>query len=739
MRLHSFLSIVLLTTPLAARAEPFPANVAEAMEQGYHSTDPDVLRRAARVLEDQLKADPSHRELRRALAILLLDRLREPAAALPHLEKIVADSPGESAWQQSLARALRATGQADRAITHFAEAAKLQPADGWPRYELGNTLSGAGRYAEAATAYRMAIEIDGKNTDARLALAKTLWASGNVDEAKTAARAVLEYDPLNSAARKLLLAEHKAAEPPAPAAPAPPPMPVAPPPAPTGKRLSPADAALATAYTSGRESDFAHAAEVLEDTLRRTPRDLPRRKALGYLYLDKLHAPARAVPHLEKVVQAVPGDAAWWQLLAKAQAGAGDREAAVRSYRRAADRAPRDVWSRYHLACTLRDSGRRSEAESTFREALRIEPKNRYVRRELARCAYASGNAREAATLARELVAEDPRDADAHALLGDVERSLWNFTAAGTEYQAALAADPSHSVAQTGIREIRRQQRPEAKLAYYTFDDTDGLRQSGAFSHLSLLLNGRWKASVSANERWFEQGARGTVNRFEAGLGFDYRAFSQLQLAAGINLFKAEQHEEEIGGNVALYYQPAKFADGWVSYRSADPVNDSFTTAELAFTQNVLSAGLNLRPTKSVLFSVTASTAEYSDDNTRRFALVSLGWTAPLPGAPVLRLEYEWLDYEHNTPAYSSPDNYTRFRPVLEIAPRLTDWLKLELHGELSYVFDEEQWGTGVTAGVRVNKGDSLDLGVGYMEYEIPGGQSTWSGRGFKVDLSARF
>lgn len=734
MRPHSLLVILLLATPLVARAESFRANVAEALEQGYHSSDPEVLRRAALVIEAQLKEDPAHRELRRALAILLLDRLREPARALPHLEKIVAGSPGESAWQQSLARALRATGQLDRASTHFAEAARLQPGDGWPRYELGNTLSGAGRYAEAAAAYRIAIEIDGKNTDARLALAKTLWAGGAIGEAQSAARAVLEYDPLNSAARKLLLAENKAAKPAPPAAT---PTPVAPPPAP--KRVAPADAALAAAYTSGRERDFAHAAAVLEAALRRTPGDLRRRKALGYLYLDKLHAPALAIPHLEQVVQAEPGDAAWWQLLARAQAGAGNPEASIQSHRRAAARAPRDVWSRYHLACALRAAGRGPEAESTFREALRIEPKNRYVRRELARCAYVSGNRQEAADLARELVAEDPRDADAHAVLGDVERSQWNFTAAGTEYQAALAADPSHALAQTGIREIRQEQRPEAKLAYYTFDDTDGLRQSGAFSHLSMLLNGRWKASVSVNERWFEQGARGTVNRFEAALGLNYRAFSTLQLAAGVSVFKTEQREEEVGASGALYYQPAKFADGWVSYRSTEPVNDSFTTAELAFSQNILSAGLNLRPAKSVLFSVTASTAEYSDDNTRRSALVSLGWTVPLPASPVLRLEYEWLDYERSTSAYSSPDNYARFRPVLEFSPRLTDWLKLDLHGELSYVFDDEEWGTGVTAGFRVNKGDTIDLGVGYMEYAIPGGQSTWSGRGFKIDLSARF
>jgi hypothetical protein len=67
-----------------------------------------------------------------------------------------------------------------------------------------------------------------------------------------------------------------------------------------------------------------------------------------------------------------------------------------------------------------------------------------------------------------------------------------------------------------------------------------------------------------------------------------------------------------------------------------------------------------------------------------------VSWYAPLWGAPVIRMEYEWLNYGTHTPAYSSPDNYARFRPMLEFSPRLTDWLKIELHGELSYVFDEE-------------------------------------------------
>ncbi len=730
MRPLLLLATTLVLAPFAARAESLPPPVAEALDQGYHSSDPDVLARSAGVIEAQLQTEPENRELRHALAILYLDRLHHPERAIPYLETIVTDSPDDSAWHHALARAYRANKQAEGAATHFAKAAALKPDDAWVRYELGNTLSGAGRLGEAATAYRAALKIDGKNTDTRLALAKTLWAAGETAEASATARTILDYDPLNSAARKLLLAEQT----PAPA-PAPPPPPPAAPPQPA----HPADTAVAAAYASGRPADFARAAEVLEKSLRRSPRDLPRRKTLAYLYLDKLHAPAQAVPHFTKVVESTPHDGAWWALLAKAQEAAGDAQGATGSYRRAAENTPRDVWSRYHLASLLLRQGRRAEAEETFREALRLEPKNRYVRRELARCAYDAGRKKEAAELARELIGEEPADADARALLGDVQRSQFNFSAAGAEYQAALAAQPGHAIALSGLSEIRRQQRPEVKLSYYTFDDTDGLRQSGIFSHVSALLTGRLKASVSVNQRYFEQAPFATVDRLETAVGLDYRIFSTLQIAAGASQFKTEDDTAKFGGNVALYYQPASFADLWAAYRSGEPVNDSYTTANLAFSQSIVAAGLNLRPWNSLVLSATASQSRYSDDNTRQSALASASWYVPLWGSPVVRMEYEWLNYDRNTAAYSSPDNYARFRPVLDFSPRLTDWLKIELHGELSYVFDEEEWGTGFTAGVRVNKGDRFDLGVGYMEYEIPGGQTTWSGSGFKIDLTGRF
>ena len=714
------------------------------MLQGYHSYDRKILTSAVRVMEAHLKTDPENRELIGALGILYLDRFRDAKQAMPYLEKMIAGAPEEGAWQQALARALRATGQHGSAAEHFKMAADLEPHDVWSRYELGNTLAAAGEYKKAAVAYRAALDIKARNTDARLALAKVLWADGQISEAKRAARGVLEFEPANREARKLLAA--------APPAPNPSPVPTAggapapaltaaPTKAPTpGPRpVSPLDAAVAEAYLSGRSDKFEHAAAMLESALRREPGHLKNRQSLAYLYLEKLRVPARALPHLEKVSAALPRDTNWLQMLAKAQEQSGDRNAAALTYRRAATVAPRDVWARYHLGRVLRELGKRAEAEAAFREALALDPHSSHVRRELARSLQDAGNSREASTLTEQLLREDPHDAEAHAILGDIYRAQRDFADADAAYHAALANSPAHPLALAGIRDIRNQKRPVGKFAFYTFDDTDHLRQSGIFSYVSVLLTGRLEASASLNERFFKKSPGETVERFEAGAGLTYRFNRVVQLALGISQFKTSNLDRETGANVAIYVSPIKALDFSLSYRHADPINDSYITASRAFTQNTFSGGINWRPARTLAVSLSASTSEYSDGNTRRAALASVAWYVPLPASPVVKLEYEWLDFSRHTSDYSSPRDYARLRPVLEIAPRINDWLTIEIHGELSYVLDEHAWGTGLTVGPRVKLGDSTEAGISYMNYQIPGGQTTWSGEGFKVELSSKF
>ena len=724
--IHMSLRILLpfLIVPCAAFADPLPDAVKDAMERGYESSEAKELSDAARVMEEHLQAQPGNVEVRQALGILYLDRMRNAAKALPHLETIAADLPEDPGWQQALARAQRGAGHSAAAAASFRKAAGLQPGDAWVRYELANTLSASGKYADAVAAYSDALAHDPKLTDARLALAKTLRADGREVEARKSARMVLAYDPKNAAAQAFLAV----------------PLPTTTPPAtPASKWIASADAAVAVAWKSGREQDFLRAAKLLEEALRREPQAIAQRKTLGFLYLDKLHSPTQAVPHLEAVCIASPRDTAWLQMLAKAQTASGDKEAAVQTLRRVAKAMPHDVWSRFELGKLLSQLGRKEEAEAAFREALAIDPRNVHVRRELARAAQSAGRTDEARSLADALVSDDPRDVEALAIRGDLRRAAHDFSAAQEDYRAALGVNPMHVGAHMGMSEIRKAQRPEVKLAFYTFDDTDGLRGSGVFSYASLLLTGRLRGSVFFNERFFKRPPGETIERFESGLGFDYRLSEMFQLGAGVSQFKASNLRAEMGANVVLYFSPIRWMDGWVSYRHADPVNDSYITARDSYTQNTVAGGVNVRFSPTLSASVTAGVSDYSDGNTRRSVLASLAWKPVLRTSPVVKLEYEWLDFDEQKSDYSSPRNYGRIRPVLELSPKITDWLKLELHGELDYVTDTRQWGTGLTVGPRITIGDRFEFGFSYLNYKIPGGQTIWSGQGFKVEAVGRF
>lgn len=713
--------------PLLAAA-PLPENVMTALRDGYAATEQPEIRRAASVLEAQYRKEPSRIELRRALGILFLDRLNEPAKALPHLQAAALAAPKDADWQMAYARALQATGRTEDAVRYFRKAAELKPRDFWPRYEAANALSGGSRYDEALQHYRDALDLAPKNAEVRLALAKTLWAAGDVAGAQRAAREILDLEPENAGARALLAAEP--VPPPVPSAPPPPP------PAPVKPALSPVEAAIAAAYIEKKPAQFAHAAELVERELAQHPGNVRLRQIAVDLYQTRLGVPQKAIPHLRVLAAAKPG--LWLGVLAKAYVQAGDKAAAAETYAKVAAALPSDVWSRYELGKLQCALGQRAEAEASFRSALAIDPGNKYVRYEMVRCLQGAGQNRAAMAMARDLV-RDEGDPLSRALLGDLYRSSHNLADAEDQYRAALRADPKDASATAGLEEIRHQRRPEAKFVFYTFDDTDHLRQTGLFTYASAFLNGRLSASVSGNERFFDTPGRETVERFEEGANLTYQLRTGVTLSAGVNNFKTENLIDRIGGNAALYVTPAACVDFSVRFRSADAVNDSYRAAETGLYQNVVSAGGNFRPSRYVQASVEASSGEYSDGNTRRFGLASLAWFVPIKTAPVLRVEYQGLDFDHHTSDYSSPQNYALFRPVLEFTPALTSWLSLEFHGELPYVLDEQQWGNGLTVGPRVRRGDWLSAGFSYLHYEIPGGQTTWSGNGFKFDLSVRF
>jgi tetratricopeptide (TPR) repeat protein len=503
-------------------------------------------------------------------------------------------------------------------------------------------------------------------------------------------------------------------------------------------QVTPSQRALKTAYVSGKEADFRRAAELQEADLRRNRKPLPIHQSLGYIYLDRLKEPKLAVPHLEAVVHATSGDAGWQQMLAKAYEGAGHLAAASAAYRKAAQRNTKDLWARYHHGRILAKLGRTGEAEAALREAHALDPQNGYVRVELAQLLHGAGRAREARDLA--LPATDGAAAtEAHVLLGDIARMDWDFARARAEYSLAMEQQPEHASALEGLDKIRQAQAPRASLAFYTFKDTDDFEQSGIYANVNTLLTGRIGVSAAANQRSFQQEGQESVERFGSGVNVEYRFSRKLIASAGISHFETEDHNGELGGNAAVYLMPSKAVDLSASFVHAEPVDDSYFTAREGFTRKTLSGQVTVRPTRLITAAVAGSTSRYSDDNTRDWALGSLGYLVSARAAATLKVEYEWLDFQRREPGYSSPSDYTLLRPVVEFAPQLTHWLKLVVRGELPYVRDEREWGHGITAGPRFTVSDSLQAGFSYMNFEIPGGQTNWSGEGWKLDLSCRF
>jgi tetratricopeptide (TPR) repeat protein len=156
------------------------------------------------------------------------------------------------------------------------------------------TLSASGKYRKAITAYRAAVSLDPKSPYIRVALANTLWASGQITEAVE-----------NRALRPEGRAEERSGSE-------------------TGRRRT-IRTPLRSRHRAPQRGRCRRSMEPWQRPTRavgkRTssePRNCSRRdcgsilpispggKYSAIYYLEKLDAPAKAVPHLAKVVEAAP-------------------------------------------------------------------------------------------------------------------------------------------------------------------------------------------------------------------------------------------------------------------------------------------------------------------------------------------------------------------------------------------------------------------------------------------------
>ena len=99
--------------------------------------------------------------------------------------------------------------------------------------------------------------------------------------------------------------------------------------------------------------DYRDAAALLERAVKLDPSNLDQRQTLGWIYLDRLHEPQKAYPHLAIVAKNRPSDVNARKLYGLACNQTGRPHQAVEEFRAAAQLKPDDLWIRANLARSL--------------------------------------------------------------------------------------------------------------------------------------------------------------------------------------------------------------------------------------------------------------------------------------------------------------------------------------------------------------------------------------------------
>ena len=291
----------------------------------------------------------------RAAALLATD----PPGAEREARAALRAAPRDPSANLILASALRRQDDAAGALAILEPLARAYPRAALTQYELGAALAEAGRAAAAITALKTATSLDRENPDAWRALGVLLFDAGDARGAEAAFaehRRALVRDPrLKPAAEALHQARPDEAE----------------------RLLRPIAAAnpddvvavglLAEAYA--QQARHGDAATLFAHVLERTPQDNEARFRLALALFHQQKA-ADALPHLERLVAAEPGNAAYRNLLAGVLPLLGEFDRAIGLYEALLAAHPNQpqIWLNYGHA--LRTVGRSDAAVAAFRRCI---------------------------------------------------------------------------------------------------------------------------------------------------------------------------------------------------------------------------------------------------------------------------------------------------------------------------------------------------------------------------------
>ncbi len=180
---------------------------------------------------------------------------------------------------------------------------------------------------------------------------------------------------------------------------------------------------------------------------------------IGYeFFWNKSTAPTRIQVMLERAKYAVkqnPNDANAWVDLGYAHYEAGELAQARRSYQKALQLAPGNVWINYFLGLVEFQAGDYRQAETAFRKVTQVYRDNPLGRYMLARAYHQQGKDDQALAELNTIVERIDRSiADVYELRGQIYEKKGRKAPAIEEYRQALRLDPARTEPREGLRRL---------------------------------------------------------------------------------------------------------------------------------------------------------------------------------------------------------------------------------------------------------------------------------------------
>jgi tetratricopeptide (TPR) repeat protein len=178
--------------------------------------------------------------------------------------------------------------------------------------------------------------------------------------------------------------------------------------------------------------------------------------ARGYLRLLRPGAARRCV---QLLLQRQPDNVDAVALQGRINEAEGEKQEAMKSYRRALEMDPRRDSVRQDLAQLLVHDHYSEEARALFEVVLARNPNNREAMLGLARAQRTLGESDKARTLLEAVLAQDPENAKALTELGMLALASGQMEEAETFFRKAIALDPSNRTAHHELYRCLAQQR----------------------------------------------------------------------------------------------------------------------------------------------------------------------------------------------------------------------------------------------------------------------------------------